>query len=61
MLMLWGVAEDHDSNPIKLGLGKLKRAAPRSSRSIRCAAGYGAIADEWIGIRPAPTACSRSR
>ena len=23
-LMLWGVAEDHDSNPIKLGLGKLK-------------------------------------
>ena len=23
-LMMWGVAEDHDSNPIKLGLGKLK-------------------------------------
>lgn len=22
--MLFGVAEDHDSNPIKIGLGKLK-------------------------------------
>ena len=26
--------------------------APRSSRSIRCAPAIGAIADEWIGIRP---------
>ena len=24
IFMMWGVAEDHDSNPIKLGLGKLK-------------------------------------
>jgi anaerobic selenocysteine-containing dehydrogenase len=36
-LMLFGVAEDHASNPIKIGLGKLKagrRRRPRSSRSI---------------------------
>ena len=25
MFMLFGVAEDHDSNPIKMGLGKLKK------------------------------------
>ena len=34
--LLFGVAEDHASNPIKIGLGKLKAsAAPNSSPSIR--------------------------
>ncbi|MFM9842410.1 MAG: molybdopterin oxidoreductase family protein [Dongiaceae bacterium] len=54
--MMFGVAEDHDSNPIKIGLGKIKgrpagdRAKFISVNPIR--SGYSAIADEWIGIRP---------
>ncbi len=51
-LMLWGVAEDHDSNPIKLGLGKLKASGAKIVAVNPVRTGYGAIADEWIGIRP---------
>ncbi|MBB5208758.1 molybdopterin oxidoreductase family protein [Chiayiivirga flava] len=51
-LMLWGVAEDHDSNPIKLGLGKLKGRGAKVVAINPVRTGYGAIADEWIGIRP---------
>jgi anaerobic selenocysteine-containing dehydrogenase len=51
-LMLWGVAEDHDSNPIKLGLGKLKERGAKIVVVNPVRSGYGAIADEWIGIRP---------
>ncbi len=51
-LMLWGVAEDHDSNPIKLGLGKLKARGAKVIAINPVRSGYGAIADEWIGIRP---------
>ena len=51
-LMLWGVAEDHDSNPIKLGLGKLKARGAKIIAVNPVRSGYGAIADEWIGIRP---------
>ena len=50
--MLWGVAEDHDSNPIKLGLGKLKARGAKIIAINPVRTGYGAIADEWIGIRP---------
>jgi anaerobic selenocysteine-containing dehydrogenase len=51
-LMMWGVAEDHDSNPIKLGLGKLKAHGAKIVAVNPVRTGYGAIADEWIGIRP---------
>ncbi|PKL95137.1 MAG: formate dehydrogenase, partial [Gammaproteobacteria bacterium HGW-Gammaproteobacteria-8] len=51
-LMLWGVAEDHDSNPIKLGLGQLKARGARIVAINPVRSGYGAIADEWVGIRP---------
>ena len=51
-LMMWGVAEDHDSNPIKLGLGKLKMRGAKIVAVNPVRSGYGAIADEWIGIRP---------
>jgi sulfite dehydrogenase (quinone) subunit SoeA len=51
-LMLWGVAEDHDSNPIKLGLGKLKARGAKIVAINPVRTGYGAIADEWVGIRP---------
>ncbi len=50
--MLWGVAEDHDSNPIKLGLGRLKASGAKIVAVNPVRTGYGAIADEWIGIRP---------
>ncbi|MFN3841940.1 MAG: molybdopterin oxidoreductase family protein [Rehaibacterium terrae] len=51
-LMLWGVAEDHDSNPIKLGLGRLKARGAKIVAINPVRTGYGAIADEWVGIRP---------
>ena len=52
LLLLWGVAEDHDSNPIKLGLGKMKSRGAKVIAINPVRTGYGAIADEWIGIRP---------
>ena len=50
--MMFGVAEDHDSNPIKTGLGKLKTRGARFVSVNPVRTGYSAIADEWIGIRP---------
>jgi len=51
--MMFGVAEDHDSNPIKKGLGKLKTRENAKFVSINpVRTGYSAIADEWVGIRP---------
>ncbi len=50
--MLFGVAEDHHSNPIKIGLGKLKARGAKIVAINPARTGYGAIADEWIGIRP---------
>jgi sulfite dehydrogenase (quinone) subunit SoeA len=52
LLLMWGVAEDHDSNPIKLGLGKLKARGAKIIAINPVRSGYAAIADEWIGIRP---------
>jgi sulfite dehydrogenase (quinone) subunit SoeA len=51
-LMLWGVAEDHDSNPIKLGLGALKQRGAKIVVINPVRTGYGAIADEWVPINP---------
>ena len=51
-LMLWGVAEDHDSNPIKLGLGALKARGAKIVVINPVRTGYGAIADEWVPINP---------
>ncbi|NND48925.1 MAG: molybdopterin-dependent oxidoreductase, partial [Rhizobiales bacterium] len=51
--MLFGVAEDHDSNPIKIGLGTLKTKGDAKFVSVNpVRTGYSAIADEWLGIRP---------
>ncbi|WP_422003135.1 molybdopterin oxidoreductase family protein [Reyranella sp.] len=51
--LMFGVAEDHDSNPIKIGLGKLKTRGDAKFVSVNpVRTGYSAIADEWIGIRP---------
>ncbi|HEY1364833.1 MAG TPA: molybdopterin oxidoreductase family protein [Xanthobacteraceae bacterium] len=50
--MLFGVAEDHDSNPIKIGLGRLKARGARIVSVNPVRTGYSAIADEWVPIRP---------
>ena len=51
-LMIFGVAEDHDSNPIKTGLAELKKNGAKIVSVNPVRTGYSAIADEWIGIRP---------
>ena len=50
--MLFGVAEDHASNPIKIGIGKLKARGAKIVSINPVRTGYNAVADEWIGIRP---------
>ncbi|MEM9435217.1 MAG: molybdopterin oxidoreductase family protein [Pseudomonadota bacterium] len=52
MFMLFGVAEDHDSNPIKMGLGKLKSRGAKVIGVNPVRSGYNAVADEWVGITP---------
>ncbi len=50
--MLFGVAEDHASNPIKTALGKLKARGVKIVAINPVRTGYNAIADEWVGIKP---------
>ena len=52
LFMIFGVAEDHDSNPIKIGLGKLKARGAKVIGVNPIRSGYNAIADEWVGITP---------
>ncbi|MGB1007054.1 MAG: molybdopterin-dependent oxidoreductase, partial [Thalassobaculaceae bacterium] len=50
--LMFGVAEDHDSNPIKAGLGTLKTRGAKFVSVNPVRTGYSAIADEWVAIRP---------
>jgi anaerobic selenocysteine-containing dehydrogenase len=50
--MMFGVAEDHDSNPIKIGLSKLKARGAKFVSVNPVRTGYSAIADEWVAIKP---------
>ncbi len=52
LFVLFGVAEDHDSNPIKMGIAKLKRNGARFVSVNPVRTGYSAVADNWIGVRP---------
>ena len=52
LFMLFGVAEDHDSNPIKMGLARLKKRGAKVVGVNPVRTGYNAIADEWVGITP---------
>ncbi|MFK7878053.1 MAG: molybdopterin oxidoreductase family protein [Paracoccaceae bacterium] len=52
LFMLFGVAEDHDSNPIKMGLGKIKARGAKVYGVNPIRTGYNAVADEWVGITP---------
>ncbi|AWB49080.1 formate dehydrogenase [Gemmobacter aquarius] len=52
LFVMFGVAEDHDSNPIKIGLGKLKARGARVIGVNPIRTGYNAVADDWLGITP---------
>ena len=52
LFMIFGVAEDHDSNPIKMGIGKLKARGARIIGVNPVRTGYNAVADDWLGITP---------
>ncbi|MGD9616475.1 MAG: molybdopterin oxidoreductase family protein [Alphaproteobacteria bacterium] len=52
LFLMFGVAEDHDSNPIKLALSGLRRRGAKFISVNPVRTGYSAIADEWLGIRP---------
>ena len=52
LFVLFGVAEDHDSNPIKIGIGKLKQRGARIIGVNPVRTGYNGVADDWLGITP---------
>ncbi len=52
MFIMFGVAEDHDSNPIKKGIGVVKKNGARFVSINPIRTGYSAVADDWLGIRP---------
>ncbi|MGE5271627.1 MAG: molybdopterin-dependent oxidoreductase, partial [Thiohalocapsa sp.] len=52
LFLMFGVAEDHDSNPIKIALSGLRRRGARFLSINPVRTGYSAIADEWLGIKP---------
>ena len=52
LFLLFGVAEDHDSNPIKMGIGRLKERGARVIGVNPIRSGYNAVADDWYGITP---------
>ncbi len=47
-----GTAEDRASNPLKIAIGKFKRAGGRSITINPVRTGCSVIADEWIPMRP---------
>ncbi len=52
LFVMIGTAEDHHSNPLKIAIGKFKRAGGRFISINPVRTGYSAIADEWIPIKP---------
>ena len=50
--LMFGVAEDHASNPIKIGIGKLKNRGAKVVSVNPVRTGYSAVADDWVGVRP---------
>ncbi|HUN41848.1 MAG TPA: molybdopterin oxidoreductase family protein [Acetobacteraceae bacterium] len=52
LFLMIGIAEDHDSNPIKLGLARLKARGAKIIAVNPVRTGYAAIADEFVAITP---------
>ena len=49
--------EDHDSSPIKMGIGKIKERGAKIVGVNPIRTGYNAVADEWLGITLEQMAC----
>jgi len=52
LFIMFGTAEDHHSNPLKMALSKFKRDGGRFITVNPVRTGYSAIADEWVPIKP---------
>ncbi|HEU0187793.1 MAG TPA: molybdopterin oxidoreductase family protein [Gallionellaceae bacterium] len=52
LFIMFGTAEDHHSNPLKIAISKFKRGGGRFISVNPIRTGYSAIADEWVPIRP---------
>jgi anaerobic selenocysteine-containing dehydrogenase len=52
LFVMFGTAEDHHSNPLKIAISQFKRAGGRFVSVNPVRTGYSAIADEWVPIRP---------
>ncbi len=52
LFVMIGTAEDHHSNPMKIAIGKFKRAGGRFMSINPLRSGYSAIVEEWIPIKP---------
>jgi len=52
LFLMFGTAEDHHSNPLKIELSKFKRNGGRFISINPVRSGYSAIADEWVPIKP---------
>ena len=52
LFIMFGTAEDHHSNPLKIQLADFKRHGGRFISINPIRSGYSAIADEWVPIKP---------
>jgi anaerobic selenocysteine-containing dehydrogenase len=52
LFVMFGTAEDHHSNPLKMAISKFKRDGGRFITINPVRTGYSAIADEWVPIKP---------
>ena len=52
LFIMFGTAEDHHSNPLKIAISKFKRDGGRFITVNPVRTGYSAIADEWVPIKP---------
>ncbi len=52
LFIMFGTAEDHHSNPLKIQLADFKRNGGRFISINPIRSGYSAIADEWVPIKP---------
>ncbi len=52
LFVMFGTAEDHHSNPLKIELANFKRNGGRFISVNPVRTGYSAIADEWVPIKP---------
>ncbi|MBS1135347.1 MAG: molybdopterin oxidoreductase [Burkholderiaceae bacterium] len=52
LFFMFGTAEDHHSNPLKIAISKFKRRGGRFVSINPVRTGYSAVADEWVPIKP---------